>query len=175
LVVGWPNFGGTVYLYDPVADSCTTQTYSTNAPPDSDMTGSPSTTNGTFKRFGYFPALGVYVLVNEWNIDVHTLRLTAGSGGSGSSGSSTTISNVAASNITTNSATISWTTSAAATTQVLYGKSASLGSSTTKTSTMTTTHSQTLTGLSANTLYFFSVQSVDGSGNTVTSSGFSFG
>src|SRR5271155_1304168 len=57
LVVGWPNFGGTLYLYNPVTDSCTTQTYSTNAPPDSDMTGTPSTTNGTFKRFGYFPAL----------------------------------------------------------------------------------------------------------------------
>ncbi len=179
LVVGWPNFGGTLYLYDPVADSCTTQTYSTNAPPDSDMTGSPSTTNGTFKRFGYFPALGVYALVNEWNIDVHTLRLTAGSGsgsgGTGTGSGTTTISNVAASNITTNSATIAWTTSAAATTQVMYGKTANLGSSTTKSSTMTTSHSQTLTGLSANTLYFFSVQSVDGSGNTITGSGFSFG
>ena len=177
LVVGWPNFGGTLYLYDPVSDSCTTQTYSASAPPDSDMTGSPSTTNGTFKRFGYFPAMGVYALVNEWDTDVHTLRLTAGSGGSGSgSGSSTTtISNVTASNITTSSATISWTTSTAATAQVLYGKSASLGSATTKIATMSTSHTQNITGLAANTLYFFSVQSVDGSGNTVTSSGFSFG
>jgi hypothetical protein len=174
LVVGWPNFGGTVYLYNPVTDSCTTQTYSTNAPPDSDMTGTPSTTNGTFKRFGYFPAIGVYALVNEWNIDVHTLRLTAGSGSNGGS-SSTTISNVTASNITTNSATISWTTSAAATTQVMYGTTSSLGSLTTEITTMATSHSQTLTGLSANTLYFFEAQSVDGSGNTVDSSILSFG
>src|SRR5271155_548481 len=173
LVVGWPNFGGTLYLYNPVTDSCTTQTYSTNAPPDSDMTGTPSTTNGTFKRFGYFPALGVYALVNEWNIDAHTLRLTAG-GGSGSNGS-TTISNVTASNITTNSATISWNTSAAATSQVMYGTTSSLGSLTTKITTMATSHSQTLTGLSANTLYFFEAQSVDGSGNTVDSSVLSFG
>jgi hypothetical protein len=76
LVVGWPNFGPGVYLYNPVTDSCTTETYSTNAPPDSHMTGSASTTNGTFKRFGYFPAFGVYALMNEWDIDVHALRLT---------------------------------------------------------------------------------------------------
>jgi hypothetical protein len=170
-VVGWPNFGGTLYIYDPVADSCSTQTYSASAPPDSDMTGSPSTTNGTFKRFGYFPAMGVYVLVNEWNIDVHTLRLTPATGG----GSSTTISNVAASNITTTSATVSWTTSAPASSQVLYGTSSNLGLSTAKNTTMATSHSQNLTSLSPSTLYFFSAQSVDGGGNTVTASGFTFG
>ena len=173
LVVGWPAFGGTVYLYNAATDSCTTQTYNTSAPPDSSHTGSAHTTNGTFGRFQYFPAMGVFVLVNDWNIDVHTLRLTAGGGSGG--GSTTTISNVSASNITTNSATISWTTSAAATTQVMYGTSSSLGSSTTKNSSMVTSHSQNLTGLTPSTLYFFSVQSVDASSNTVTGSGFTFG
>lgn len=77
VITGWPNFGPTVYLYNATTDSCTTQTYTANAPPDSHHTGSPSTTNGTFGRFAYFPKpLNMYVLVNEWNIDVHTLVLT---------------------------------------------------------------------------------------------------
>jgi hypothetical protein len=77
VITGWPNFGPTVYLYNATTDSCTTQTYTANAPPDSHHTGSPSTTNGTFGRFAYFPKpLNLYVLVNEWNIDVHTLVLT---------------------------------------------------------------------------------------------------
>ncbi len=179
VVVAWPNFGPAVYLYNPATDSCTTQTYSSNAPPDSDQTGSPSTTNGTFKRFGYFPSAGVYVLVNEWNMDVHTLRLTAGGGssssGTGTGSTPTTISNVSTSSITTNSAMVAWNTSAAATTQVMYGTSSSLGSSTAENTAMATSHSQALSGLAANTLYYYSVQSVDGSGNTVTSSGYTFG
>jgi hypothetical protein len=176
-IVAWPNFGPSVYIYDPVANSCTTQTFTAGAPADSSMTGSPSTTNGTFGRFGYFPAFGVYALVNEWNLDVHTLRLTAGSSssGTGTGSTPTTISSVATTSITTNSATVTWNTSAAATAQVMYGTTSSLGSSTTKNTTMATSHSQALSGLAANTLYYYSVQSVDGNANTVTSSGYTFG
>jgi hypothetical protein len=76
LIVGWPNFGPTVYLYNPDTDSCTTKTFVPNAPPDSHQQGSPSTTNGTFGRWQYFPAFNIFVIINEWNIDVHTLRLT---------------------------------------------------------------------------------------------------
>ena len=86
LVVGWPNFGGTIYLYDPDTDSCTTQTFSASAPPDSAHRNSPSTTNGTFGRFQYFPALGVFAVINDFDIDAHTLRLTA----AGSNGDTTT-------------------------------------------------------------------------------------
>ena len=171
LVVGWPDFGGTIYLYNPDTDSCTTQTYSSSAPPDSAHTGSASTTNGTFGRFQYFPALGVFALINDYNIDAHTLRLTAATSG----GSSLVISNVATGGITTTSATVSWSTSTAGTSQVMYGTTSSLGSSTTKNSTMSTTHSQTISGLAPSTLYFYSVQSVDSGGNPVTASGFTFG
>jgi hypothetical protein len=76
LIVGWPNFGPTVYLYNPDTDSCTTETFIPNAPPDSHQQGPPSTSNGTFGRWQYFPAFNIYVIINEWNIDVHTLRLT---------------------------------------------------------------------------------------------------
>jgi hypothetical protein len=72
-IVGWPNSGNTVYLYDPDNDSCATQTYSTNAPPDSS-----GVSGGTMGRFQYFPTPGVYALVNDWNIDAHILRLTTG-------------------------------------------------------------------------------------------------
>ena len=170
LVVGWPDFGGTIYLYNPDTDSCTTQTYSSSAPPDSAHTGSSSTTNGTFGRFQYFPSLGVFALINDYNIDAHTLRLTAAGGGN-----TLSISNVAATNITITSATISWSTSTFGTSQVMYGTTSSLGSSTTKDPTLLTTHSQTISGLTPSTLYYFSVQSVDVSGNAVTASGFTFG
>ena len=40
---------------------------------------------------------------------------------------------------------------------------------------MSTTHSQTISGLAPSTLYFYSVQSVDSSGNPVTANGFTFG
>ena len=172
LVVGWPDFGGTVYLYNPDTDSCTTQTYNTNSPADSAHTGSAHTTNGTFGRFQYFPSLGVFALINDYNVDAHTLRLTAaGSGGT----PNLTIANVAAGNITTQSATVSWTTSVAGSSQVMYGTTSNLGSTTTLNSTMSTTHSQTINGLSPSTLYFFSVQSTPSGGTPVTASGFSFG
>lgn len=76
-VVGWPDFGPTLYLYDSHSNSCSTVTYAENAPPDSTHTGSPHSSNGTFGRFQYFPEYGVFVLVNDSNLNVRTLRLTA--------------------------------------------------------------------------------------------------
>ncbi|MGA8073429.1 MAG: kelch repeat-containing protein [Candidatus Acidiferrales bacterium] len=75
-IVGWPDFGPTVYLYDPAANSCTAQTFAADAPEDSAHAGSAHTSNGTFGRFQYFPSAGVIVLVNDYNINTHTLRLT---------------------------------------------------------------------------------------------------
>ena len=170
LMVGWPDFGGTIYLYNPDTDSCTTQTYSASAPPDSAHTGSSHTSNGTFGRFQYFPSLGVFALINDYNIDAHTLRLTAAG-----SRNNQTISNVAADDITTTSATVSWTTSTSGTSQMMYCMTSSLGSSTTKHPTLLANHSQTISGLTPSTLYYFSVQSVDVSGSAVTASGFTFG
>ena len=54
----------------------------------------------------------------------------------------------------------------------MYGTTSSLGSSTTKNGTMSTTHSQTISSLAPSTLYFYSVQSVDSGGNPVTANGF---
>ncbi len=182
LITGWPNFGSVIYSYDPDSDSCSTSTYTANAPANSSQSGSANTSNGTFGRFQYFPTLGLYALINEWNIDVHTLRLTStggtgtpgSTGGTGSQGS-VTISNVAATNITSNSATVTWTTSPSGTSQVMYGTTSNMGSSTTENTTLSTSHSQTISGLTPNTLYYYGVQSVDSSGTSALGTGYSFG
>jgi len=73
-IVGWPNFGDTVYLFDPDTKSCAAATFS-GGPPDSSHQGSPHTSNGTFGRFRYFPDKDVFVLVNQANTNAYLLRL----------------------------------------------------------------------------------------------------
>ncbi len=76
-VIGWPDFGPTIYIYDSHTNSCTMQKFTDGAPPDSAHTGSPRSSNGTFGRFQYFPEYGVFVLVSDSDTNVRTLRLTA--------------------------------------------------------------------------------------------------
>src|SRR5438132_608499 len=61
--------------------------------------------------------------------------------------------------ITTSGTTITWQTDVPSDSQVEYGNSENLGTLTTLDITMTTNHSVTLTGLSANTNYIFNVKS----------------
>lgn len=84
------------------------------------------------------------------------------------------ITGVLASAITETSATISWTTDEAADTKVEYGTTASYGSATTLNSSEVTSHSQTISGLSASTLYHYRVLSRDSSGNLAASSDYTF-
>ncbi|NKE72133.1 fibronectin type III domain-containing protein [Candidatus Manganitrophus noduliformans] len=79
------------------------------------------------------------------------------------------ISGIGASNITTTAATISWTTNESSDTQIQYGTTTSYGSSTTLNTTLTTNHSQQVTGLLPATLYHYRVRSRDGAGNLATS------
>jgi hypothetical protein len=76
-IVGWPNFGNTLYLFNPDTRSCTTQVVP-GGPPDSHHDGAASTTRGTFGRLRYFPEKGVFALVNESDSDAYLLRLTPG-------------------------------------------------------------------------------------------------
>ena len=76
------------------------------------------------------------------------------------------ITNVQAGSITANSAAISWTTNEAATSQVQYGTSTSYGSTTTLDSNLVTSHAQTLSGLTAGTLYHYRVVSTNANGTT---------
>jgi hypothetical protein len=84
------------------------------------------------------------------------------------------ISNVQVSGITTTGATISWTTSTPASSQVLYGTTTGYGSSTANDPTLVTSHSQTLTGLTANTTYHFTEVSIDAYGQQATSADATF-
>ena len=84
------------------------------------------------------------------------------------------ITAVQATAITQNSATITWTTNEPADTQVEYGLSTSYGSTTTLNATLSTAHSQPLSGLVAGTTYHYRVKSKDASGNPATSADFTF-
>ncbi|RME31119.1 hypothetical protein D6789_03735, partial [Candidatus Woesearchaeota archaeon] len=70
--------------------------------------------------------------------------------------------------ITETTAVINWTTDEAANGSVNYGTTPALGTKTSNT-TLATTHSFTLTGLSPSTLYYYNVTSCDANGNCATS------
>ena len=77
------------------------------------------------------------------------------------------ISNVQASSITQNSATITWATDELSDSVVRYGTSTP-PTTIISNANLVTSHSITLTGLSSSTTYFFEVQSTDSSGNAAT-------
>lgn len=70
-------------------------------------------------------------------------------------------------------ATITWTTNEASTSRVDYGADTSYGTASTS-AALVTSHSVTLTGLTAGTTYSFRVQSTDAQGHTATSSNATF-
>jgi hypothetical protein len=84
------------------------------------------------------------------------------------------ISNVTATGITSSSATITWTTDQASSSQVNYGTTTSYGSSSALNTALVTSHSVTLTGLTAGTTYYFDVFSANGSNVSVVSTNQSF-
>jgi hypothetical protein len=67
-IIGWAG-GNTVYAFDPGKKECATLTFP-GGPGDQQQ-------NGTLGRFRYFPALGVFALVNDWQQDAYLLRLPA--------------------------------------------------------------------------------------------------
>lgn len=78
------------------------------------------------------------------------------------------LSNTGASGVTDTSATLAWNTNNAADTVVLYGPTASYGS-TANGATNISAHSLSLTGLAPRTLYHYQVKSTDSIGQVVTS------
>ncbi len=80
--VGWPNQGNSVYILtpDPVNKRLTCQklTFANGPPNSAHANDKVNTSYGTFGRFQYFPALDVFVLVNDWNIPAYILRLRNG-------------------------------------------------------------------------------------------------
>ncbi|HDQ16553.1 MAG TPA: hypothetical protein ENN31_00295 [Candidatus Vogelbacteria bacterium] len=117
-------------------------------------------------------------IYNSLGVKVVTLSVTDMDGNSGSASISVNVvesadvlavSNIQVTNITTNSATITWTTNHPATSRVIYDvisrptidpedkPNHGYAYSTQTSSELTTDHSVTLTGLSANTTYYFRV------------------
>ncbi len=84
------------------------------------------------------------------------------------------VSSMTATSVSQTSATITWTTDEPSDSQVEYGLTTSYGSSTTLDSTLTTSHSVSLTGLIAGTTYNFRVKSSDTYANLTTSSNATF-
>ncbi len=84
------------------------------------------------------------------------------------------ISNVASSGITQTAATITWSTSAAADSQVEYGTTAAYGSLSALGTSYVTSHSRALSGLVAGTTYHYRVRSRDAAGNVALSGNFTF-
>ncbi|MDX1535852.1 MAG: LamG-like jellyroll fold domain-containing protein, partial [Candidatus Spechtbacterales bacterium] len=81
-----------------------------------------------------------------------------------------TLSNIQATNITTSGATITWTTSEQADSQVEFGTTTSLGTNTPLVTTMQTSHTINLSNLTENTTYYYTVKSKDAAGNLAVSS-----
>jgi len=73
-LVGWPDFGNTVYLFDPDTKSCEARTFE-GGPPNSHHSGDMDSSNGTRGRWRYFPQLDLFAVVNDWDIDAFVLRL----------------------------------------------------------------------------------------------------
>jgi hypothetical protein len=84
------------------------------------------------------------------------------------------ISSVVVTGITSTSATITWTTDQASSSQVNYGTTTSYGSSSTPDTTLVTSHSVTLTGLTAGRTYNFDVVSANASSVSSTSANSTF-
>ncbi len=79
------------------------------------------------------------------------------------------LSSIAAGGVTSNGATVTWTTNEAATTQVDYGTTTAYGSSTALNSALLTAHSAALAGLQGATTYHFRARSLDAAGNVALS------
>jgi hypothetical protein len=84
------------------------------------------------------------------------------------------ISGVSASSVTTSSATIAWTTNEASDTQVDYGTTTGYGISTGLNTSLVTSHSAFVSGLSASTLYHYRAKSRDAAGNLAVTGDFTF-
>lgn len=84
------------------------------------------------------------------------------------------ITGVYSTDVTMNGVTIGWATDEASDAQVEYGTTTDYGSTTARNGTMTTAHSQALSGLQSSTTYNYRVMSSDAAGNSSVSGNYTF-
>jgi hypothetical protein len=84
------------------------------------------------------------------------------------------LSSITATNVTSSTATITWTSNEPSTSQVNYGTTTSYGSNSSLNSNLVTQHTTNLTGLAANTTYHYRVRSSDAHSNEAVSGDFTF-
>ncbi|POZ49864.1 fibronectin type III domain-containing protein [Methylovulum psychrotolerans] len=84
------------------------------------------------------------------------------------------LGNIAPNSVSTNQATLAWTTNEPADSQVEYGATTAYGQSSSLDSNLTLNHSVNITGLLANTTYHYRVKSHDASGNLAVSGDYTF-
>lgn len=118
------------------------------------------------------PSAGTYYIMVYSYSGSGTFSVKATSTGTADT-TAPTISGMTATSITSSGATVTWTTNEASSSVVEYGTTTSYGSTATGSSGVTS-HSVALSGLAANTNYYYRVKSADAAGNTATSTGSSF-
>ncbi|PIZ99421.1 MAG: hypothetical protein COX77_01635 [Candidatus Komeilibacteria bacterium CG_4_10_14_0_2_um_filter_37_10] len=109
---------------------------------------------------------------------VYTIESSGGGGGGGGSlppsdTTAPTISSILVSNISATGSTISWSSNESSLTWLVYGTSFIYGSES-KSTGYSTTHSVTLTGLTASTTYHYQLKGKDSTGNAGSSSDYVF-
>jgi chitodextrinase len=138
----------------------------------STLIGSTSTPSGTLYSISWNTTALANGSTTLWALSTDTSNNTSTASTTVNVENPVTISTVSTST-TSSTATISWTTNHAANAQVSYGLTSGYGSST-ATSTLTTSHSFVVTGLTASTTYHYQIQSTDSQGNTATTSDATF-
>jgi hypothetical protein len=159
---------GTTYVgsyYAPNRNNVYDLNYFTTARASGPLTA-PANVNGVFRAGATGFPNETWNLANFW---VDVIFETTDSGGGTSDTTPPFISGIAAGALTRSSAKISWTTDEASTTQVEYGTTSSLGSTSTLVTTLVISHAQTLSNLQRNQTYYFRVLSRDSAGNLRTS------
>jgi hypothetical protein len=148
-LVAW-NGGDTVYLYDAITDSWTSQTY----------TGGPGAAiaQGTFKRWSYSPTSDVFVVVNTIDANAYSLRISPP--GPGDTIAPSTPTGLGAMTVSSVQINLAWTAStdnvSVAGYQV-YRNGSQIA--------LSPTNSYQDTGLTASTTYTYFVKAYDGSNN----------
>jgi peptidoglycan hydrolase-like protein with peptidoglycan-binding domain len=131
---------------------------------------------GWQKKMGGAPVIPECQKLPKGIMDVLAKRGSASS----TPGTDTTapkIARVAVTGVSSTTATVKWTTNERATGAVFYTATSTVDLATATsvgTTSLTTSHSLSLSGLAASTMYFYVLESEDASGNTATTSARSF-